>query len=387
MEVRDALRAPGGWKQDDRIDRGSGRARAMRIAINTGGGDAPGLNAVIRAAVLTARRKGWDVLGIRRGYGGLFKPNGVVSLDEGVVSGITHTGGTILGTSNRGSPFSFPVEQPDGSVRMTDRSDEVINRMKELEIDCLIAVGGDGSLRIASDLAAKGLNVIGVPKTIDNDLEGTLFTFGFHTAVQTATDAIDKLHSTAEAHQRVMVVELMGRHTGWIALFAGYAATADVILIPEIPYDFGKVADKIRSRWARGREFAIIVVAEGAKPAGGEASYLDKRALGGARRLGGAANQVATRLEELTGHETRSLVLGHLQRGGRPIAFDRNLALRFGTAAVELAEQGRFGCMVALDAPSVRAVPLGAAIESLKRVPVEGDMVLASRALGISFGD
>lgn len=359
----------------------------MRIAINTGGGDAPGLNAVIRAAVLTARRKGWDVVGIRRGYGGLFKPGGVVPLDERSVIGITHVGGTILGTSNRGSPFSFPVERSDGSVEMVDRSDEVIDRMKKERIDCLIAVGGDGSLRIASELAAKGLDVIGVPKTIDNDLEGTLFTFGFHTAVQTATDAIDKLHSTAEAHQRVMVVELMGRHTGWIALFAGYAATADAILIPEIPYDLEKVADKIRARWARGREFAIVVVAEGAVPAGGEASYLDKPALGGGRRLGGAAKRIARRIEELTGHETRSLVLGHLQRGGRPIAFDRILALRFGTAAVELAEQGRFGCMVALDAPAVRAVPLGAAVESMKRVPVDGDMVLASRALGISFGD
>ena len=359
----------------------------MRIAINTGGGDAPGLNAVIRATVLSARRRGWEVIGIRRGYSGLFGPGGIVSLDERSVRGIARIGGTILGTTNRGSPFSFPVKQPDGSVKMVDRSDEAIERMKALGIDCLIAVGGDGSLKIASELAATGLNVIGVPKTIDNDLAGTAFTFGFHTAVQTATDAIGKLHSTAEAHQRVMVVELMGRHTGWIALFAGFAATADAILIPEIPYDPAKVAERVRSRWAEGREFAIIVAAEGAMPLGGEASYLDTPATGGSRRLGGVGKRIADRIEELTGHETRSLVLGHLQRGGRPVAYDRILSLRFGTAAVELAEQGRFGCMVGVDPPLVHAVPLAEAIKSLKRVPVDGDIVRAARAMGISFGD
>ena len=260
----------------------------MRIAINTGGGDAPGLNAVVRAAVLSAERRGWDVVGIRRGYDGLFNLGGVVPLDGAAVRGITHLGGTILGTTNRGSPFSYPEKQPDGSVRTIDRSDEVIARMKRLRIDCLIAVGGDGSLRIASELGAKGLNVIGVPKTIDNDLQATQVTFGFHTAVQTATDAIDKLHSTAEAHQRIMVVELMGRHAGWIALFAGFAATADAILIPEFPYDIEKVAAKIRQRYREGPEFAIVVVAEGAKPKGGEVSYLEEIGLGGGRRLGGS---------------------------------------------------------------------------------------------------
>ena len=359
----------------------------MRVAINTGGGDAPGLNAVVRAAVLSAERRGWDVVGIRRGYDGLFMPGGLVPLNGVAVRGITHLGGTILGTTNRGSPFSFPVKQPDGRVEMVDRSDEVIGKMKEFEIDCLIAVGGDGSLRIASELAQKGLKVIGVPKTIDNDLHATAVTFGFHTAVQTATDAIDKLHSTAEAHQRVMVVELMGRHAGWIALFAGFAATADVILIPEIPYDLTKVAEKIDDRWKEGPEFAIIVVAEGAMPTGGEASYLDETGKSGERRLGGAAKRISRRLEQLTGRETRSLVLGHLQRGGRPIAFDRLLSLRFGTAAIELAEQGHFGCMVALDPPKVRAVPLAEAVEKLKTVPLDDDVVLAARAMGISFGD
>jgi len=359
----------------------------MRIAINTGGGDAPGLNAVVRAAVLAAERRGWDVVGIRRGYDGLFDPDGLVELNDAAVAGITHTGGTILGTTNRGSPFALPVKRADGEVEYVDRSADVVARIGELGIDCLIAVGGDGSLRIAGELADKGLNVVGVPKTIDNDLNATSVTFGFHTAVQTATDAIDKLHSTAESHQRIMVVELMGRHAGWIALFAGLAATADAILIPELPYDLAKVAEKIDARWAAGREFAIVVVAEGAAPLGGEASYLEEIKPSGARRLGGAGQRVARALEALTGRETRSLVLGHLQRGGRPIAYDRILSLRFGTAAVEFAEQGRFGCIVAYDPPNMKAAPLAEATRNRKMVPPEGDMVRAARAMGISFGD
>lgn len=359
----------------------------MRIAINTGGGDAPGLNAVVRAVVLAAEGRGWDVVGIKRGYAGLFEEGGVVALDGAAVRGITHRGGTILGTSNRGSPFAFPVARDDGSVETVDRSDDVLARMDDLGIDCLIAVGGDGSLRIARDLAEKGLKVVGVPKTIDNDLNATSVTFGFHTAVQTATDAIDKLHSTAESHQRVMVVELMGRHAGWIALFAGFAATADAILIPEVPYDLAKVAEKVEARWDAGREFAIIVVAEGALPAGGEASYLDDSAPGRPRRLGGAGRRVAKGLEALAGKETRSLVLGHLQRGGRPVAYDRILSLRFGAAAVEVAACGLFGSLVALHPPAVRAVPLAEAVAEVKSVPLDGDMMRAARAMGISFGD
>ncbi|NNF27514.1 MAG: ATP-dependent 6-phosphofructokinase [Gemmatimonadetes bacterium] len=359
----------------------------FRIAINTGGGDAPGLNAVIRAATLSALGRGWEVLGIQRGYDGLFQEGGVVPLTRPSVRGITHQGGTILGTTNRGDPFSFPVTDEDGTVRLVDRSDEAVQALADLGVDCLIAVGGDGSLAIASQLAKKGVQVIGVPKTIDNDLAATTVTFGFHTAVDTATEAIDKLHSTAEAHRRVMVVELMGRHAGWIALFAGVAATADAILIPEIPYDLEKVAEKIDERWARGREFAIVVVAEGARPLGGEASYLERRAVGGARRLGGAADHIAQVLGRLTGRETRSLVLGHLQRGGSPIAYDRVLALRFGAAAVELAAAGHFGCMVALDPPEVKPVPLAEAIDHLKTVPVDGDVVRTARAMGVSFGD
>ncbi|MGI9625243.1 MAG: 6-phosphofructokinase [Longimicrobiales bacterium] len=359
----------------------------MRLAINTGGGDAPGLNAVIRAAVLAAIRRGWEVLGIQKGYDGLYEDGGVVSLGRDSVRGITHLGGTILGTTNRGNPFSFPVTGPYGEVTITDRSDEAVATLRKLGVDALIAIGGDGSLYIANQLAQKGVNVIGVPKTIDNDLDATVMTFGFQTAVQTATDAIDKLHSTAESHRRIMVVELMGRHAGWIALFAGVAATADVILIPEIPYDLDRVAEKILSRWARGREFAMVVVAEGAKPAGGEVSYLDAQVVGGARRLGGAAERVSAELEAKTGKETRSLVLGHLQRGGQPTAYDRLLALRFGAAAVELAAAGHFGCMVALDPPEVKAVPLGEAIDRLKTVPLDGDVVRTARAMGISFGD
>ena len=359
----------------------------MRLAINTGGGDAPGLNAVVRAAVLAAERRGWEVVGVRRGYDGLFHPGGVVPLNGVAVRGITQLGGTMLGTTNRGSPFSFPVTDPDGTVRVVDRSDEVVERMRNLKVDCLVAVGGDGSLRIASDLAAKGLRVIGVPKTIDNDLEATSVTFGFHTAVQTATDAIDKLHSTAAAHQRIMVVELMGRHAGWIALFGGFASTAEAILIPEIPFDIEKVAAQISRRYREGPEFAIVVVAEGAMPKGGEASYLEDARPGGAKRLGGVAKRVARQLEELTGHESRSLVLGHLQRGGRPIAYDRLLSLRFGTAAIDLAAEGRFGCMVALDPPTVKAVPLSEAVARIKTVPLDHEILLAARRLGISFGD
>ncbi len=360
----------------------------MRIAITTGGGDAPGLNAVIRAAVLAARARGWEVFGIRKGYSGLFESGygGVVVLDEAAVRGITHLGGTILGTTSRGNPFSFQVEQPDGSVRTVDRSGEVVDRFSEMGIDCLIAVGGDGSLSIARDLARKGLNVIGVPKTIDNDLDATVMTFGFLTAVQTATDAIDKLHSTAEAHERIMVVELMGRHAGWIALFAGLGATADVILIPEIPYRLARVVEAVEARWAGAHRYAIVVVAEGARPVGGEASYLEGGA-GLKRRLGGAAKMLSRQLRELTPYETRSLVLGHLQRGGAPTSYDRLISLRFGAAAVELAEKGEFGCMVALDPPNVKAVPLADAVKRLKTVPTDGDIVRTGRALGISFGD
>jgi ATP-dependent phosphofructokinase / diphosphate-dependent phosphofructokinase len=358
-----------------------------RIALSTGGGDAPGLNAVIRAVVLAALRRGWEAVGIRRGFGGLLADDGVVNLDAQSVRGITHLGGTILGTTNRGNPFEWPTVQKDGTVLTVDRSDEVVQGLRERGIDALIVIGGDGTLRIAQGLAARGLPVVGVPKTIDNDLAVTQVTFGFHTAVQTASDALDKLHSTAESHERVMVVEVMGRHTGWIALHSGISGTADVILIPEIPYDIAKVCEKIESRYADGRRFAIVVAAEGALPVDGEETILEEAQPGAARRLGGIAERLAAQIGERTGQETRALVLGHLQRGGTPTAYDRLIALRFGAAAVRCVEERRFGTMVALEPPVIRAVPLEQAIQQIKRVPLDSDTVATARALGISFGD
>jgi ATP-dependent phosphofructokinase / diphosphate-dependent phosphofructokinase len=356
-----------------------------RIAVNTGGGDAPGLNAVIRAVVLSADCLGWEVYGIEDSYDGLFRDNGVVRLDRKAVRGITHLGGTILGTTNRGDPSRWPVKDVDGGVTFEDRSERVVEALHTHGIEALVAIGGDGSLAIAQILSEKGLKVVGVPKTIDNDLAATNLTFGFMTAVETATDAIGKLHSTAEAHERVMVVELMGRNAGWIALFAGLAGTADVILIPEIPYDMDSVCRKIEDRYANGSQFAIVVVAEGARARNGELVY--QTMADGKTRLGGVGERVAHGIAERTGRETRELVLGHLQRGGGPNAYDRLLALRFGTAAVRLVQEERYGTMVALDPPKVLAVPLAEATERIKTVPLDSDVVQTARSLGISLGD
>jgi 6-phosphofructokinase 1 len=362
-----------------------------RIAINTGGGDAPGLNAVIRAVVLAAVNEGWEVYGIRDGYGGLLEEDqdgeGLVRLTPEAVSGITHRGGTILGTSNRGNPLQWSQTQPDGTEVEIDRSDELLRKFEEKGLDCLIAIGGDGSLTIARSLRDKGLPVSGIPKTIDNDLGSTVMTFGFLTAVETATDALDKLHSTASAHKRTFVVEVMGRHAGWIALFAGVAGTADVILIPEIPFHMDRVVEKIRQRYDHGPEFALVMAAEGAKEAGGDPFFKEGARAGQEARYGGIAEMVAKRIGEEAEVETRSLVLGHLQRGGQPNAYDRLLALRFGAAAIELVKRGDFGSMVSLDPPDVKAVPLGEALAMIKKVHVEGDVVRTARALGISFGD
>jgi ATP-dependent phosphofructokinase / diphosphate-dependent phosphofructokinase len=368
-------------------EQGQALGEIRRIALSTGGGDAPGLNAVIRAVVLAARRRGWEVLGIRKGFGGLLGDAGTVRLDSESVRGITHLGGTILGTTNRGNPFDWPMPQPDGSVKTVDRSDELIESLDRYGVDALIVIGGDGSLRIAQGLARKGVPVVGVPKTIDNDLAVTQMTFGFHTAVQTATDAIDKLHSTAESHERVMVVEVMGRNTGWIALHAGISATADVILIPEIPFRLERVCEKVESRYTSGRNFAIVVAAEGALPAGGEETLLEGERPGAAKRYGGVAERLAREISERTGREARSLVLGHLQRGGTPTAYDRLIALRFGAAAVRCVEERQFGTMVALDPPEIRAVPLEDAIRQIKTVPINSDTVITARDFGISFGD
>jgi 6-phosphofructokinase 1 len=361
--------------------------RIRRIAINTGGGDAPGLNAVVRAAVLSARRHGWDVLGIRRGYEGLLDLNRIVPLDRETVRGIAHLGGSILGTTNKGDPFQWPLKLPNGEVALVDRSEEVVTNVKRLGIDALIAIGGDGSMRIAHELSKRGVPIVGVPKTIDNDLHGTELTFGFDTAVQVAMEAIDRLHSTAEAHERVFTVELMGRNAGWIALHAGLASTADAILIPEIPFDIDVVCRKIMEREALGRHFSIVVVAEGARPKGGDVVVQAPAEGGREQRLGGIGEHVAHWIEERTGKEARNLVLGHLQRGGSPSSFDRITAQRFGAAAVRVVARGESGVMVALDPPDVLTVPLQDVIDRTRLVPLDGDTVQSARDVGVCLGD
>jgi 6-phosphofructokinase 1 len=307
---------------------------------------------------------------------------GLFPLTSHAVRGITHLGGTILGTTTRGNPFGMEVRQSDGTWGKRDLSDRIIERFRELEMDALIAIGGDGSLSIAKALHDKGLPVIGVPKTIDNDLAATDVTFGFQTAVEVATDAIGRLHSTAEAHQRVMVVQVMGRHTGWIALESGLAGGADVILIPEIPYSVDAIVTKLEQRERSGRRFSIVVVAEGARPKGEEPSYADNTG-----RYGGIAERLAAEIEERSNKETRTLVLGHIQRGGSPMAYDRNLALRFGAAAVRCIRDGSLGTMVALQGQNIRAVPLADAVGQIKTVPLESDTVMTARQLGVSLGD
>jgi len=359
----------------------------VRVAISTGGGDAPGLNAVIRAAVLAGINRGWEMLGVERGFGGLLGDARVISLDRSDVRGITHRGGTILGTTNRGNPFRWPRLLLDGTWDEVDRSTEVVQAFKDRDLDALIVVGGDGSLAIARDFCRLGVPIVGVPKTIDNDVGGTHQTFGFDTAVNTASDAIDKLHPTAESHSRVFVVEVMGRHAGWIALTAGLAGTADVILIPEIPYDIGRVCDKIRQREGHGSHFSIVVAAEGAAPVGGGETVTSTGSPGAEDRLGGVGEIVAKEITDGTGKETRSLALGHLQRGGSPTAFDRLLALRFGTQAIHAVGAGRFGHMVAYSPPNVTTVPLDAALGNPKLVPLEGDIIRTARDLDICLGD
>ena len=362
-----------------------------KIAISTGGGDAPGLNAVIRAVVLAAGSRSWEVYGIRDGYNGLLAPEsypagGLLRLTRDSVRGITHLGGTMIGTTNRGDPLRYPVQASDGTVHEVDRSDELLHALRLHELDALVSVGGDGSMEIAHALARKGLWVVGVPKTIDNDLNGTVVTFGFNTAVAFATECLDRLHSTAASHHRVIVVEVMGRYAGWIALESGVAGTADAILIPEIPYDLAKVAEKIKEREQRGADFSMVVVAEGARPKGGAATVL-AREVGRAERLGGVGEKVAAELQVLTGKEARVVVLGHLLRGGSPTAADRLIALRFGAAAVRALAEGQRGVMVALAPPTVKYVPLEEATQRMKSVPLDCDTMLTARALSVSFGD
>ena len=359
----------------------------MRIAISTGGGDAPGLNAVIRASVLAALTRGWDVLGIKRGYAGLLGEDEVIPLTRDSVRGIGHTGGTILRTTNRGSPFNYPVTQPDGSIKYVDRSDELIANAKALGIDAIISIGGDGSLKIAQQLVDRGMKVVCVPKTIDNDVPCTINTFGFDTAVSTVVEALDKLHTTAESHDRVLCVEVMGRDAGFIALYAGMAGTADVVLIPEIPFSIDKVCEKVMARERAGRRFSIIVVAEGAIPVGGGESIIGESLPGQAKRLGGVVDPLSREIQKRTGKETRSLILGHLQRGGQPTSYDRLLSTRFGGAAVRAIEEQAWGHMVALQSPHIVFVPIPEVLRHEKRVDPEGDIVMTAREMGISFGD
>lgn len=361
--------------------------RPQRVGMLTGGGDCPGLNAVIRAASRTAFNLGLQVFGIEDGFDGLLQKK-LRELTPDHVKGILHLGGTILGTTNRANPFAYPVRR-GGRLVEVDRSDEVVRHFRQLGLDVLIAIGGDGTLAIAERLQRMGIPVVGVPKTIDNDIPGTVITFGFDTAVSTATDALDKLHSTAESHKRVMVVEVMGRHAGWIALNSGVAGGADVILIPEIRFDVERVCEAIRARDRRGREFSIVVVAEGASERGGAARTRAPRGAGRAVRLGGIAAWLERQIETRTGKETRSIVLGHLQRGGAPTTFDRLLGTRFGAAAARWAADGRAGVMVSLDPPKLRAVPLRQVVGGgrIRRVPLDSDVIRSARDLGIGFGD
>ncbi|MDO4582004.1 MAG: ATP-dependent 6-phosphofructokinase [Bacillota bacterium] len=359
-----------------------------KIGIMTGGGDCPGLNAVIHAVVRSAVNSyGWQVLGFRDGYRGLVL-NDYVELNSDSVIGLLDRGGTVLGTSNKDNAFDFRVELPDGGVEYRDLSAQVISNLRADGVDALIIIGGDGTMTAAELFHKLGVTVIGVPKTIDNDLCGTDVTFGFNTAVDTATGALDKLHSTAESHHRLMVLEVMGRYAGWIALASGLAGGADIILIPELPYDIGKVQAAIARRRAAGRHFSIIVVAEGAAPLGGE--MVTKRIIAGSPdpvRLGGVGAVVAQQLEQLTGMEARTTVLGHLQRGGRPIPYDRLLATRFGAAAAQALKDGISGCMVALRGSDIVTVPLAEIAGKQRLIGKDEELVEIGRRLGVCFGD
>ncbi len=359
-----------------------------KIVISTGGGDAPGLNAVIYSVVHTCYRRGWEVYGSRSGYGGFLDIDEMVRLTLKDVEGIYSAGGTILGSTNKGNPFSRPVENLAGEIQIVDTSDKILRNFKRMGFDCHIAIGGDGSLEIAHRFAEKGMPVIGVPKTIDNDLEETSRTFGFDTAVSTATDALDKLHSTAKSHDRVFVVEVMGRDSGWIALYSGISGGADVILLPEIPFDIEEVCNKIADNELRDKDYSIVVVAEGAATKDGQVFNKGQGEMGRDEViLGGVGEWVASEVRKRTDKDSRSLVLGHLQRGGSPTTFDRLLALRFGAAAVRLVEEKIFDHMVALKDSKMVAVPIADAIKRRKKVDLNSDKILTAREIGICLGD
>lgn len=357
-----------------------------KIGVVTGGGDCPGLNAVIRAVVKAADRRGWESTGILGGYEGLLTPRKVIALDYRALNGLLVRGGTILGTANRGK-FSAKVGHGEGRVLPKDLMDEVKAGMKELGMDALVSIGGDGSLSIGQQMFENGIPIVGVPKTIDNDLHGTMMTFGFDSAVACATEALDRLHSTAESHNRLMVLEVMGRYAGWIALFAGVAGGADVILMPEIPFSYESICKKIQVREKQGKLFTMVIVAEGARSKDGSMVAQIDNPKDREARLGGIGAVVTAELEKRTGKEARTCVLGHLQRGGCPTSFDRALCSLFGTEAVELVARGEFGKMVAYLGSHVGAIPLKEAVGSLKTVNPDGNLVKTARSLGICLGD
>ena len=355
-----------------------------RIGILTGGGDCPGLNAVIRAVTKGALyRYDLEVVGFSNGFRGLVE-NDARLIGEEEVSGILHRGGTILGTTNRDNPFAFRLPAPGGGFRKVDCSRQAIKNLERWSVDCLVVVGGDGSLALGHRFSQMGVPVIGIPKTIDNDLPATDVTFGFDTAAATATEAIDKLHTTAESHHRAMIVEVMGRNAGWIALQAGMAGGGDIILIPEMPFDYDVICSKILERRSRGKQFSIIVAAEGAYPEGGEPLY--RQTAGGAKRLGGIGQVVADAIEMRLGMESRATVLGHLQRGGTPTPYDRVLATRFGVQAVELIHAGRRNEMVCLQGGDICSVSLAEAASGVRRIDPSCEQVRAAAAVGTSFG-
>ncbi len=357
----------------------------MNVAINTGGGDAPGLNAAIRAATLAGLKRGWNIYGIKNGYGSLFTDEPFTPLNADSVRGITLQGGTILGTVNRGNPFEMPYIDEEGSRKICDLSDRVMKTFEEYKIDALIAIGGDGSMHIAGKLVQKGLKIVGIPKTIDNDIYGCEVSLGFDTAVTTATEAIDKLTTTAESHHRLMAVEVMGRNAGWIALHAGLSASADVILIPEIPFDYSSIVQKIEEREQKGRNYTIIVVAEGALEKSQE--VVTTRKSGNQIKLGGIADKVGKELSKRTDKESRSLVLGHLQRGGSPTTYDRLISLRFGAAAIRCIQAGDFNKLVTVNDDGMYSIPITEIAEKTKQVPLNSDTLQTARDIGICLGD
>ncbi|MDD2550291.1 MAG: ATP-dependent 6-phosphofructokinase [Bacteroidales bacterium] len=362
-----------------------------RVLVATGGGDCPGLNAVIRAVVKRAEQeRDWEVIGSIESFNGILRePTEIRVLDEHSVAGIHVQGGTIIGSTNKGGPFAWPIKNKDGSWEYADRSDEMIRKLQYLGVDAVISIGGDGSQRISQGLFEKGLNIIGVPKTIDNDLLATDFTFGFQTAVQEATEAVDKLVTTAASHNRVLVLEVMGRFAGWIALHAAIGGGAEVCLIPEIPYDLDIVLEKLKSRYSRGKGNAIVVISEGARPKGGSVVGVESNEVGYKNiRLGGIAHKLSHDLKK-AGFEAdmRETVLGHLQRGGIPVAYDRILASQFGVKAFEMVLNGEFGKMAAYRHPDIISIPLTDALDRPNFVNPNCDLVRTARGLGICFGD